>query len=441
MRRRVLVVTSAWAPATIADMHRARQLAWDLPGLGWQVHVLCPDGSYQPMSCMDPDSDGFFAPDAGVHAVPQPFARLFAWLGMRGIGWRALLPMLFAGRSLIRRTRIDLVYLSTTQFPLFLLGPAWRAWTGVPYVLDLHDPVHKAGSWMAPGLRHSIGRWLAKRIESVSIRAAAGLVAVSPEYVRALLDRYPAHVLRWAGEGRNAVIPFGVLPQDFVEAARTSMEGRAARDVRRVRIVYVGAGGPVMLPSFRVLCRALAQVRGTSPEVLAGVCIELFGTMLGWKEGDTRHLAEVAREEGVEGLVHEAPGRVTYRRSVELLLEGDGVLVLGVDDAGYMPSKLFGYAYSGKPLLAVLREDSAAFRQVRDTAGFGHAVGFGTGSASGPAEAAREVAEFLREAASGARVDRRALLEPWLSGAMARRHAELFEASLRSPGSPAERRA
>ncbi len=48
---RVLIVTSTYAPAMIADMHRARHLAWELPKLGWQVEILAPDVSFQPASC------------------------------------------------------------------------------------------------------------------------------------------------------------------------------------------------------------------------------------------------------------------------------------------------------------------------------------------------------------------------------------------------------
>ena len=65
----------------------------------------------------------------------------------------------------------------------------------------------------------------------------------------------------------------------------------------------------------------------------------------------------------------EYPARVTYRRSLELLLQGDGALVLGVDDAGYMPSKLATYAYSGKPLLACLHRDGPALAMLRERAG------------------------------------------------------------------------
>ena len=140
MMRRVLIVTSSYAPAMIADMHRARHLAWELPGLGWEVEILSPDGGYQQPSCMDVDSGAFFAPGTIVNYVPQFLPALFRWLGFGSIGWRALLPMFLAGRRLLRERKFDLVYLSTTQFSLFLLGPAWKAGSEVPFVLDIHDP-------------------------------------------------------------------------------------------------------------------------------------------------------------------------------------------------------------------------------------------------------------------------------------------------------------
>src|SRR6185437_14797266 len=60
-RRRVLIVTSSYAPAMIADMHRARHLAWELPTLGWAVDILAPSASLQAPSYLDHDSSEFFA--------------------------------------------------------------------------------------------------------------------------------------------------------------------------------------------------------------------------------------------------------------------------------------------------------------------------------------------------------------------------------------------
>ena len=54
--KRLLLVTSSYNPATIADMHRARMLAWELPKLGWEVEVLAPGTAFQHPSCLDAPS-------------------------------------------------------------------------------------------------------------------------------------------------------------------------------------------------------------------------------------------------------------------------------------------------------------------------------------------------------------------------------------------------
>ena len=190
-----------------------------------------------------------------------------------------------------------------------------------------------------------------------------------------------------------------------------------------------------MLRSFGLICRALAYLREHEPGLLEHVRIELYGTMLGWREGDPSHLAELALEHGVADLVREDPRRVAYRRSVQLLLDGDGALVLGVDDAGYMPSKLFSYANSGRPLLAALHRDSPAFAQFESTPGMGHAIWFDQSGDMPVAEAAQAARNFLQEATNHLHFNRQTMLESHMAPAMARRHTELFEACLRTDGS------
>lgn len=415
----------------IADMHRARHLAWELPKLGWDVEVLCPDASYQQSSCMDGDSTAFFPPETPTHYAPQCCPALFRVLGFGSVGWRAMVPMLRAGRRLLRARRFHIVYFSTTQFPLFLLGPIWERRFGVPFVLDFHDPCQTTAPpvWARRRLKHTISRRLAKYIESRSTTAAAGLVAVSPNYVQAMRQRHENRKPAWLCPDRQAAIPFAVLPHDFDEAVK-GIANAGETKARLIRIVYVGAGGPIMLRSFSLICRSLSQLREQDPELIEGVQFELYGTMLGWRDGDVRHLADLAREHGVADLVRENPSRVSYRRSLELLLECDGALILGVDDAGYMPSKLFSYAFSGKPLLAALRRDSPAFTQFQSTPSLGHALWFDPSGEMQLSEAAQMVRAFLQEAAARRTFDRRAILEPFLAPAMARRHAELFNACL-----------
>lgn len=434
MTRRVLIVASSYAPTMIADMHRTRLLAWTLPQAGWEVEVLCPDTSFQQASYLDGDSGALFAPGTAVHSVSPHVSWLFRMLGFGSIGWRALMPMFFAGRRLLSTRRFDLVYLSTTQFPLFLLGPAWKARTGVPFVLDFHDPCFREETtppvWARSSLKHSLSRWLAKHIESASVLKATGLVSVSPDYLATLERRYSGRAPGWLAEGRRAVIPFSVLERDFEQVRKYVPEVPSWAAEHPTRIVYVGAGGPVMARAFQILCAALSRLREKDRSLLHTVRIELFGTMLGWRDGDPTLLEEISRACGVGDMVAEDPRRVTYRRSVELLLGADGALVLGVDDPAYMPSKLFGYARSGKPLLAVLREGGAACQLIRETPGLGHVIGFDASGGVDPVAAARALRAFVEEATGRVRFERSPLLVDNLAPAMATRHAVLFDACL-----------
>ena len=429
MGRRVLIVASTYAPAMMADMHRARLLAWELPALGWDVEVLCPDATYQVAASVDADSGGFFCPDTPIHYVGQAYGEFFRLVRMRSIGWRALAAMNGVAAQLFAQRHFDMVYFSTTQFSLFLLGPLWRRRYGVPYALDFHDPCYRDEpgfhGGVQPGIRRWVGRRLSKAVEATATSSAAGLVSVSPRYIETLRDRYGAKHPSWLRHGCNAVIPFAGSGRDLEEAARTL---RPCGDLRHAksRVVYAGAGGPIMERAFGVLCRGLAELKRRKCALLDRVEIVLYGTMLHWREGDRRHLHEVAKSNGVETLVREEPGRVSYRRSLELLLGAQGALVLGVEDAGYVPSKLVTYALSGKPLLTVLNARSPARALLRDMSDSTHSVWFGDDE-PGAQETAAVVERYLEQVVSGASYDRLSLLASGLAREMAVRHAGLFE--------------
>ena len=434
MNRRVLIVTSSYAPAMTADMHRARQLAWELPKLGWEVEILSPDAAYQLRSCLDMDSAEFFAPGTITHFVSPFWPALFRTLGFGSIGWRAIIPMFWAGRKLLRQRRFDLVFLSTTQFSLFLLGPTWQRRFAVPFVLDFHDPCYKEAAhpmWARPSLKHLISGKLAKYVERRAVLRAAGIVSVSPAYIDVLRRRYADRKPIWLEPGRTAVIPFAAVPRDLEEAAQRVVPG-LDRSHQPASIVYVGAGGPIMYRSFFLLCRVFAKLRIQKPRLVERVRIALYGTRLGWREGGPRDLADIASEYGVGDLVMENPNRVSYRRSLELLLGSDGALILGVDDPSYTPSKLFSYALSGKPLLASLHKNGPALAQFQNNTELGHALWFCQSNEIAMAEATSIVSAFLEEVISGRSFDRQALLEPFLTPTMARQHAKLFEACLNS---------
>jgi len=194
---------------------------------------------------------------------------------------------------------------------------------------------------------------------------------------------------------------------------------------------YVGTG-PTMGKSFSLICRTLSHLRSNGNRLTECVRIRLFGTGSVDQQDDGTFLKDIAREAGIGDLVEEWPERVPYRRALELVLDGDGLLILGVDDSGYIPSKLYGYALSGKPLLAALRRDGQAYAEFQANPQLGQALWFDAADAMPLHEAAAIFERFLQQAAGRVRVDRRAGLEAHLAPAMARRHVEVFEACLAS---------
>jgi hypothetical protein len=185
-----------------------------------------------------------------------------------------------------------------------------------------------------------------------------------------------------------------------------------------------------MAKSFDVFSRVLAQLRMKCPELCEGIRIQLLGTVLGWKPGQARVLTDIGAKWKIDDLIYEEPGRLSYRRSLETLLQSDGALIFGVADPAYMPSKLFNYALSGKPLLATLHREGPAFAVFQAIRSLGHALWFG-GENEMPLEEAMNVMEtFLREVIKRQNFDRAGDIEPYLTPAMARRHVQLFEACL-----------
>ena len=426
-RRRVLIVTGSYAPTMIADMHRARQLAWCLPECGWDVEILCPGWSYQPASCNDPDSAVFFAPGIAVHSVAPVFTWLFDRAGVGSIGLRALAPLYFSGRKLLAHRRFDLVYVSTAQMPLLLAAAAWRRQCRIPFVVDLHDPIFAWRPAARGSIKQRLSRQTAKFIEKRAC-AASGLIAVSPRYLDLLQTEYASRRPPWLKPGRLATIPFGVLAEDLDRARRSEVQQHHSSGLKR--IVYVGTGGPIMALAFAVLCRALQGLRASRPQLLQNVRVELYGTASAIRADGIPHLGRIAEQFDLGDLVSEYPARVSYRHSLELLLQGDGALVLGVDDAGYMPSKLMAYAASGKPLLACVHRQGPAFALLRDRPALGHLLWFGDGTDMSLSDAVAVLGRFLQEVRQGELFVRDAELAPYTAATMARRHAELFEACL-----------
>lgn len=354
----------------MADMQRARLIAGELPKFGWEAEILAPEASFQ-TDFSRLQGEGLEFPEVPVHEVAQWQSGFFRRVGSRNIGIRAAVPVGRAGLELLRAKHFDAVYFSTTQHWITCNGAGWRKRTGVPYIADLHDPVYlerKVYFVSRHRIKERIAKHLGKTIERLALGRADGLVSVSPGYVEDVGQRHPQ--APWRRNGCMLVQPF---PADL--AAMDSAAGRISGESRALRVVYIGAGGNIMEKGWRELLSCLKE-----EDLPTGLQIDLFGTDTNWEQNRRRYLQDIAEQNGLRGVVHEDPARISYRASLGLTVDAAGLLVLGVDDPNYRPSKLQTCIASGLPLLVVIHAESTLNETLAQAGPGVQVVKFGAGA-------------------------------------------------------------
>jgi len=417
---RALFVVSTWKPCMMADMQRARQIAAHMPAHGWEVEILAPDGSFQ-TDFSAVQGEGIAFPDVPLHQAKPWNSALFDRIGSRNIGIRASVPVRRLGAQLCRERKYDLVYFTTTQHWLTCQGASWRRKFGTPYVADLHDPVYlekKTYFISRHRLKERLAKHLGKTIERLALARADGIVSVSRGYIDDVARRNPS--AQWLRRGTTLVEPF---PAD-IDALATAIP-RAGGEAGRKRVVYVGAGGNIMEKGWLELVACLQQCDHRSLP-----SIELHGTDTDWRKNKRRYLQDAAEKAGLTGVAEEHPARISYADSLSLVKGADGLLVLGVDDPNYRPSKLQTYLASGLPVLVLVHSSS---RLATELASAGPGVRVVTFDAGGAARRrnVEAVRGFLADVQGGIRwsAAERKVLGP---DASAGHHARFFEQVLES---------
>jgi Glycosyl transferase 4-like domain len=350
--KRLLIVAPHFPPVNAPDMQRVRMSLPHYRSFGWDPIVLTVDATRQPeptdaLLTRTVPSD---VPIIRTGALPLALTRLF---GVGNVAIRAYGHLLAAGLRIIREAQIDLVFFSTTMFLCMPLGRVWWRQTKTPFVLDLQDP------WAsdyeprdgAARRKHNLARSVHARLEPWTMKQASGIVAVSPAYIETIRRRYP-----WIAEDTCATIPFGVALEDFAAAAGVPPAIR--REPPRVTGVYVGAGGPAMATSLRILFAAVAKLRAIDSALAEKLRLAFIGTDYAPAGNGRKTVEPIAAEAGVGAQVTEQTDRVAYFVALQTLRAADFVLLIGSDDAQYTASKAAPCLASKRPIVAILHADS-----------------------------------------------------------------------------------
>lgn len=431
-RRRVLVVAPHFAPVNAPDGQRVRQALRHLAACGWDAEVLCIDPA-DVEAPTDPLLAATLPADLPVWRERALPLRLTRRLGLRTLGWRAYPVLRRRGMQLLKERTFDLVFFSTTQWPVLLAGPAWKRHFGIPYVVDIQDPwctdfYERPGAPRPPGgWKYQVARLLAKALERRCFSGAAGFVSVSDAYLEDLGRRHA-----WFRARVSATIPFGADQAEFSEAERLPPPYFVCREPDRVHLVYVGAAGPIMRPALGFLFESLRRALDDFPALSTRLRLHFIGTSYapgGVAEPYVRNLAQAL---GVGALVSERTSRIGYFEALRTLAAADCLLILGSSDRAYSPSKLANTLFAGRPVLALLPADSAAQGALCAAEGVSC---FDPGEQAGMPRLAA-VLKGLGKAAERACTPSDAVTERHGAAALARRLADVFDRVLHPAQAP-----
>lgn len=364
--KRVLVVTPNWPPLSHPDLHRVRTALPYFAESGWEPLILKVDpdeqeGLRDPMLCATvPDETRTW--QAG--AIPRACT---SWFGLNSVGIRCLVFMARLGSLIIREEKPDVVFISTTLFPVMLLGRYWNFLHGIPFVLDFQDPWRqtrsRVGQRSKPGLKRRLAMLMAAFLEPVALRRVSHIVSVSPQYPVALAERYP-----WLQPAHFSVLPFGAAEGDFATLSRLGAQQKVfAPGDGRQHWVYVGRGGADMALAARGFFKALSVARAARPERYDNVTVHFIGTDYAPAGRSRKTIEPLAIECGVGDLVEEISTRIPYLEALSCLKDADALIVLGSEDGGYSASKIYPYILAAKPMLAIFHRDSSIVDLVRAT--------------------------------------------------------------------------
>ncbi len=363
--KRILIISPHFPPANTADMQRVRMSLPYFASLGWEAEVITVYEKYY-----DVVKDDFLLEsipsNIKIHKVKALSKKWTSKFGLGSLALRSLWFLKKKGNQLLKDESFDLVYFSTTEFPVCILGAYWKQKYNVPYVIDMQDPWHTDYYKNKPKAERPKKYWfsyrLHKYLEPIAMKYVDGIISVSDDYVRILQERYTQ--LRTKP---TSVITFGAFEIDFAIAKAHSKDLILAfQPTGKINLVYIGRGGYDMKPALSILFGAFKQGMALQPELFGKVHMHFIGTSYAPKGQGISTIGPIASEFDISAHVTEYTDRIGFYQSLKNLQHADGLIIIGSNEAAYTASKLYPYILAKKPLLAVMHPESSVVKIIGD---------------------------------------------------------------------------
>ncbi len=345
-------------------MQRVRMSLPYYKNFGWDAEVVMVNPIYTDMA-RDALLMQSIPTDIKIHTVAAFDKSLTSKLGLGSIALRSLWYYRKKVNQLLQSGKYNLIYFSTTQFAVCILGAYWKKRFNIPYVIDMQDPWHSDYYKDKPKSQRPSKYWLSYRLnkylEPIAIKQVNGLISVSHQYINDLKDRYPEIKSIPA-----ATITFGAFEPDMEIAIENKDKFEALLDPAFKNLVYIGRGGNDMHKAITPLFEALAKGLTDEPKIFKSIKIYFIGTSYAPAGQGRPTILPLAKNYGLENNVIEITDRISYYHTLVTLLQADALFVPGSDDPAYTASKIYPYVLAGKPLLTLFNSLSPAINTLNE---------------------------------------------------------------------------
>jgi hypothetical protein len=331
---------------------------------GWDPEVVTVDTAYTDMA-MDPLLKQSIPNDIAIHYVKALPKKWTSKLGLGSIALRSLPFYRGKVNRLLREKQFDLIYFSTTQFPVCILGRYWKKKFNIPYVIDMQDPWHSDYYRDKPKKERPPKYWVAyhlnKTLEPIAMSKVGGLISVSEGYLQTLANRYPN-----CKQLPSKVITFGAFETDFVIAKENiSLQPSVVPNNGKVNIVYIGRGGKDMQGAVSLLFQAFQLGLEKNSSLFGQLHFYFIGTSYAAAGQGIPTIFPLAEQSGISTFVTEITDRIPFYQTLNTLADASALFIPGSNDPQYTASKIYPYVLANKPLLAFFHPKSSVVNFLR----------------------------------------------------------------------------
>ena len=362
--KKLLIISPYFPPVNAADLQRVRMSIPYFAENGWDAEVVMVDEQYVDVS-KDLLLSQSIPSEIKIHKVKALKKSWTAKLGLGSIALRSLWFYKQTVNRLLGDQKYDLIYFSTTQFPVCILGVYWKKKFGIPYVIDMQDPWHSEYYRDKPKEQRPKKYWfsyrLNKYLEPIAMKSVNGLISVSENYILDLKNRYPA-----ISDVPSATITFGAFEPDMQIADDNTSSFPCLLDTRTTNIVYLGRGGTDMHKSIMPLFEAIKNGFQAHNSTAKPFKFYFIGTSYAPAGQGVATILPLAEAFGIQSQIIELTDRISYYHTLATLQQADALFIPGSDDPSYTASKIYPYLLTQKPLLGIFNAASSAIAILKE---------------------------------------------------------------------------